>query len=302
MIPVLLVVAIGGYLLGIHRGSTRSSADGSDTLRVASATNLLLEYPAGWQPSGQVPHLAGLALTGSYVLAPHGRPATAGLLSGGLPGGEASPLPSAFLALVHGAPHVEVVSLAHLQAYRFSQLSGYERILDVYVVPTAGGTPTALVCYATSAGAGYLQQCEQIVATATLVGETSFNLSPDAGYASQLKTLIETLAGGRTTLRREIRASSAPARLSSLASRLAGEFASAATRLASLEAPQAASAAQAALTTALMGAHAAYLALSAAAAEESPAAYSEADEHVNGAEASVDTALRNFALLGYNHT
>jgi hypothetical protein len=301
VIPVLVVVAIVGYLLGIHRGSTPSTAV-TGPLRVASGTNLLLEYPSGWQPAASAPRLAGLTISGSHVLAPGGRSTTAGLISGQMPGGEASPLPAGFLALVHGAPHVEVVNLAQVQAYRFSQLSGYERTLDVYVIPTAGGTPTVLVCYASSHASSYLQQCEQIVATVALVGETSFNLSPSAGYASHLGTLVKALNKERLTLRREIRASTAPARLSSLASTLAVRFAATATALASLEAPQAASAAQAALATALMSAHAAYVTLSAAAAAEDVAAYSEAEQKVNAAEAGVHTALQSFALLGYNHT
>jgi hypothetical protein len=301
VIPVLVVVAIAGYLLGIHRGST-SSITATGALRVASGTNLLVEYPSGWQTAASAPRLAGLKIAGSHVLAPAGNSTTAGLISGQLPAGEAGPLPAAFLALVHGKPHVEVVNLEHVQAYRFSQLSGYERTLDVYVIPTVGGTPTVLVCYAASGSSSFLQQCEQIVATVTLVGETSFDLSPNASYAGQLEKLIGKLQEERLRLRREIRASTVPARLSSLASTLAARFAGASTSLVSLEPPQAATAAQAELTTALMSAHAAYVTLSTAAAAEDSAAYSEAEQKVSTAEAGVDAALQNFALLGYNHT
>jgi hypothetical protein len=301
VIPVLVVVAIAGYLLGIHRGST-PSITATGALRVASGTNLLVEYPSSWQTVASAPRLAGLKIAGSRVIAPAGNSRTAGLISGQLPAGEAGPLPAAFLALVHGAPHVEVVNLEHVQAYRFSQLSGYERTLDVYVIPTVGGTPTALVCYAASGSSSFFQQCEQIVATVTLVGETSFDLSPNASYAGQLGTLIGKLDKERLRLRRKIRASTVTARLSSLASTLAGRFAAASASLVSLEPPQAATAAQAELTTALMSAHAAYVTLSTAAAAEDSAAYSEAEQTVIAAEAGVDTALQNFALLGYNHT
>jgi hypothetical protein len=301
VIPVLVVVAIAGYLLGIHRGSTLSSTD-TGPLQVSSGTNLLVEYPSSWRSATATPRLAGLMITGARVLAPAGDSKSAGLLSGQLPAGEAGPLPATFLALVHGAPHVEVVNLEHVQAYRFSQLNGYERTLDVYVIPTVGGTPTVLVCYAASGSSSFLAQCEQIVTTVTLVGESSFELSPNAGYAGQLGTLIGRLDKERLRLRREIRASTVPARLSALASTLASRFADVASSLASLEPPQAATAAQAALTTALMDAHAVYMMLSAAAAAEDAGAYGEAEQKVNTAEASVDTALQNFALLGYNHT
>jgi hypothetical protein len=172
----------------------------------------------------------------------------------------------------------------------------------VYVIPTVGGSPTALVCYAPSGSSSYLPQCERIVASVTLVGQTSYNLSPSAAYAGQLGALISALDNERLTLRRQIRATTAPSALSLLATTLAGRFAGAATSLTALEPPQAASAAQAALATALREAHSAYTALASAAAAEDSAAYSTAETRVSAAERAVNSALENFALLGYNHT
>jgi hypothetical protein len=199
-------------------------------------------------------------------------------------------------------PHVEVVNLAHLQAYRFSGLSGYERTLDIYVIPTVGGSPTALVCYAPSGTTSYLDQCEQIVASVTLVGQTTYNLSPSPGYAGQVAAVITALDKERVTVRREIHASTALRGVGSLASTLADRFESAATSLTALEAPQAATAAQAALVIALTQAHAAYAALASAASSEDAAGYSAAETHVSTAETAVDSALESYALLGYNHT
>jgi hypothetical protein len=301
VIPVLVVVAIVGYLLGIHRAAAPPKSS-DEPLRIASGASVLLEYPPSWQTASSVPTLPGFAIAAPLLLAPNGKAATAGLLSGQLAPGGSSPLPASFLALLHVVPRVEVLNLMHVQAYRFSGLNGYERTLDVYVIPTAGGSPTTLICYANSGSTSVLNECEQIIATVTLVGQTSYPLTPNATYASQLSGLLETLDRERVTLRRQLSASNAPSTLSYLATTLASRFANAAASLSTIEAPQAASAAQAALATALVEAHAAYAGLAAAAAAGDPASYNAASQQVSAAESGVNTALENFALLGYNHS
>ncbi len=138
------------------------------------------------------------------------------------------------------------------------------------------------------------------MAKVTLVGQTSYDLSPNATYAGQLGGLIGGLDRERLTLRREMRVQ--PSEVSALATALADRFASAAASLAALEPPLAASAAQAALASSLIGARDAYTALAAAAAGEGPVGYGDAERQVDEAEAGVDAALESFALLGYNHT
>jgi hypothetical protein len=301
VIPVLLVVAVVGYLLGIHRAAAPPKPSGAQP-RIASKASLLLEYPPNWQTATAAPTLPGFSIAAPLLLAPAGKAATAGLLGGQLPSGGPSPLPASFLALLHVVPRVEVLNLTHVQAYRFSGLNGYERTLDVYVIPTAGGGPTTLVCYAPSGSASVLGECEQIVATVTVVGQASYPLTPNATYAGQLSGLIETLNSERATLRRQLSASTAPGTQSAIATRLADRFASVAASLAAITAPQAANAAQVALANALVQAHAAYAGLAAAAATGEVAGYNEAERQVSAAEASVNTALENFALLGYNHS
>ncbi len=304
VVPVLVVVAIAGYLIGIHRASgppSAPSAGGSaQETRIASGSSVLLEYPSGWQPAGAAAAIPGLPIAQPLLLAPAGRSDRAGLLSGQLPAGGSSPLPASFLTLIRGTPHTEVVTLDNLQAYSYSGLSGYGRTLDVYVIPTVGQSPTALVCYAANGFSSYLQQCAQIVAKVTLVGQTSYDLSPDAAYATQLSGLIAGLEKERQALRRQMHQQAAA--VGTLAKTLAARFAGAAATLAAFEAPQSASAAQAALATALIGADDAYTALADAAAAEGPAGYAAAEVKIREAEAGVDTALESFALLGYNHT
>ncbi|MGA2452798.1 MAG: hypothetical protein ABSG93_04700 [Solirubrobacteraceae bacterium] len=300
LIPVLVVVAIVGYLFGIHRASAPAAPSASaQQTKIASSSSVLLDYPASWQAASAAPAIPGLSIAHTLLLAPAGDADHAGLLSGQLAGGGPSPLPAAFLALVHGVPRTEVLSLANLQAYRYSGLSGYDRTLDLYVIPTVGASPTALVCYAASGFSAFLRQCEQIVTTVSLVGQTPDELSPEAAYAGQLSGLIGALERERVTLRREMHAQ--PADVGALATTLAARFADAASAVAALEPPQPASAAQAALASALDATRDAYTALAATAAGVGPAGYAGAERQINEAEAAVDSALESFALLGYNH-
>jgi len=305
LLPVLAVVAIAGYLLGIHRASAppapTPSAGAAQETRIAAGSSVLLEYPASWRPVTAAPAIPGLSIARPLLLAPGGDAARAGLLSGQLPAGASSPLPSAFLALVRGIPRTEVLDLTNLQAYRYSGLSGYQRTLDVYVIPTVGGSPTVLVCYAASGFSSYLNQCEQIVERVALVGQqTSEQLSPDPAYARALSGIVTGLDRERVALRRQM--SAHPGEVGALASALAGRFASAAALVTALEAPQPASAAQVALASALIAARSAYTALAATAAGEGADSPAGAEEQVDKAEAGVDGALASFELLGYNHT
>jgi hypothetical protein len=302
---VLVAVAIFGYRAGYRRAPVASSVTHRETTRTVSGANVLLEYPPGWQPSATVPAVPGLPLAHPLSLAPGGDSARAGLLSGQLPGSEASPLPGRFLALLHGTPHTEVVNLIDGQAYRYSRLSlpGYDRALDLYVILYAGKSPTALACYAAKASSGYLAQCEQIVARLTPIGQSStYDLTPDTTYASRLGGLIEGLNRERLTLRHEMRAHATPAAVGGFATTLADRFAVTAGSLAALEPPPVAGPTQTALASSILRARDTYRALAAASTAGDQAGYEAALEQVSTAEAGVDTALEGFALLGYSRT
>jgi hypothetical protein len=304
VVLLLVVVALIGYLVGFHRAPATPVAAFGGKTRIASGTGVLLEYPSTWQPAAHAPVIPGLTIAHPLLLAPGGESARAGLLSGQLPAGEPSPLPRQFLALVRGIPHTEVSDLLEVQAYSYSQMSisGYDRTLDIYVIPRPGGNPAALVCYASKGYSAYMQQCEQILARLTLVGQSPSELKPDAGYARRLGGLIGVLDGKRLTLRGEMHRVSTPAEAARLATALAGRFATAAASLAALEPPLAAGPAQAALAGAMLHARDTYRTLAAAGTAESVASYDAARGQVDAAEAGVDAALESFALLGYNHT
>lgn len=267
---------------------------------------MLLEYPAGWQPAKAVATVPGLPISHPLLLAPGGNSARAGLLAGELPSGEPGSLPTRFLALLHGTPHTEVVNLIDGQAFRYSRVdvAGYDHALDVYVIPYAGRNPTALACYAPQATSStYLSQCEQIVAGLTPLGQSStYDLTPDTGYAQRLGTLIEELNRERLTLRGDMHTHPAPAAVGRFAATLADRFAAAASSLALLEAPPVAGPMQAALANSILHARDTYRSLSEASTAPEQADYSAALAQVNATEAGVNTALEGFALLGYSRS
>src|SRR5665811_998560 len=104
-------------------------------------------------------------------------------------------------------------------------------------------------------------ECGQIVAKLTLIGQSSFDLTPDTVYAAKLGTLVGTLNRQRLMLRDGINRGTTPAAVAGLARELAARFAAAAARLAALEPPLAAAPEQAALAGSLLHARASYLSL-----------------------------------------
>jgi hypothetical protein len=298
--PVLIAVAILGYLAGHHR-ATRAA---EEPVRVAYEATIALEYPSTWHRTGAAASIPGLQIVSPLLLAPGGDSARAGLVSGELAPTGASPLPAALVSLLQGLPRTEVVEFLGVQAYRYSgvRLARYNRALDLYVLPNSSGPATALACYAAPQHAADLTQCESIVSRLTPVGRSPYDLKPDAAYSARLGGVIGALDSLRLRLRHQMSAKKAPATVARLASTLVRHLATAAASIRALQAPASAAQAQAALVVAIERAGQTYRALGAAAAAPSVAAVAEAQSQVDSAEAGVDVSLETFALLGYKHS
>jgi hypothetical protein len=293
--PLLIVVALLGYLAGHSGGgSAAAPAPPVERTRTISTATVTLDYPAGWQPASATPSIPSLSLAHVTVVAPEGEATQAGLLIGLLPSGEPGPLASAFVAKLRAPPHTEVVSLPETQAYRYAGLniSGFSPSLTLYAIPNPGSQPTVVACYATNTLAAFMRTCEQIVARLRLTGQTqSYILTPDPAYARQVSALLGPVSAARAALGSE---TSHPSRAA--AQRIEGALAQAATSLSALQPPPPAGQAHAALSNALRHARDAYAALASAAG---PSAYGAAHARVSATEASVNTALQSFSLLGY---
>jgi hypothetical protein len=298
VVPALIAVAIVAFLAG-HSGAKSSAPE---SLRSASNANVALDYPSEWRLVRDAAGIPGLPIGHPILLAPHGDAARAGLVVGSLPSGESSPLPEGFVASLPRPPETQIVNLLEVQASRYAQLSapGFAHALTVFVIPDLGASPTALACYASTAGSADMRACEQTVATATLAGQSqTYELAPDTVYARRVSAVIVSLDALRAALKRELRPQATAESVQSLAGRLAGGFADSAASLAALEPPLGAGRAQAALSASLLRAHEAYDALASAAGEESAAGYVIARNRVSVAEANVNSVLEGFALLGY---
>ncbi len=299
MAPVLVVVAIFGYMTGHGRSHVASGGKS----RTIYATSVLLDYPSDWQSTAATSGIPGLSIAHPVVLAPEGDSAHAGLIAGQLPAGEPSPLPERFIDRIGRLSDTGVVDLPETQAYRYARLSipGFNRTLSLYAIPNPGGNPTVLACYASAGFSAYMRTCEQIVATLTLVGQQpSYDLAPEPGYARRLSASIGVLDAQRDASRREMRQGASLPTVQRGATRLAAGFANAAASLSLLEPSLfATTQAQAALSRSILRTRDAYTALAAAATAESPSRFAVARRQVYEAEAGVNAMLENFALLGY---
>jgi hypothetical protein len=301
-VPLLLAVAVLGYLTGLHRTVTaRSSVPPAAELRIASGSDVLLEYPVGWLQLSEDRPIPGLRLHHPLWLRSSGVGSPAGLEAGSLPGAAPSPLPPAILARLQALPQVEVVSLAALQALRYPdvQLAGYPERLELYAVPSPAGEEVVLACHAPAASASLLHQCEQIVASLSLAGQSTSDVTPDPVYAQRLAALIAGLDGARGQARATMSRAGDPGALARSSASLAAHFLLAVGSLARLEPPSVAGAAQVVLARSMVAAAGAYRRLSEAALAGSASGYGSARGQVGAAEQAVDGALENFALLGY---
>jgi hypothetical protein len=303
LVPILVVIAIAGYLVGIKHPQSAAVTEAAEKTRVAYGASVLLRYPSGWSPTAGVPTIPGLPVSSPLVLAPNGNSANAGLLSGQLPHDGTSPLPESFIAELDGVPHTEVVELVNVQAYRYSSVHvhGYEPTLELYVVPNSSEIPTVLACYASPGFASVLHECEDMVAKLALTGVSSFNVNPEPGYARRLGTLITALDRERAALRQQMSvAGITPGAVGVLARKVAAKFNEVAESLTVLEPPIAAAPSQAALAAALVAARNSYHHLGTIASGQRKALYNEARSHITHVEDVVDRALESFALLGYS--
>jgi hypothetical protein len=306
VVLLLVTVAIVGYLVG----GRSSHASPPETMREASNAVTSLTYAAGpgWTPAPAAPTISGISISQPLVLAPRGDAAQTGLIVGQLLGSESSPLPSKLLEGLRETPATAVVNLPNTQAYRYSQvsLSGSDRHLTIYTIPTSADTTEAIVCYAPAGSTGSLHVCEQLsgklsIDTGRPQAEVHAfqSLTPQAGYGSQIRAAVARVNQLLGAIRPEIRPGILRSTAASSAKRLSEGLAVTAASLAALRPPPAAAVAHAALSKSLTRTRTAYAALSGALLAESTSRYEAALARIATSEAALSTAVKNVTLLGY---
>lgn len=313
VLPVLLPVAIIGYLLGGSLPHSSSSREPSELAEraLAGVDTVVLEYPAsyGWLPSTEPIAIPGLKMEQTLVLSPGGDSAAkTGLLAGKVP--KADPSSSLPASLFEANPQLSakatVVSLLDTQAYRYTQAEGKRASgprLVVYAIPYTADATTAIACYAPAGDSGSdLDTCERIAAQLTLQGaaQSAVLLTPDAGYSKGLHKLLDRMEGLRADARAALSKQTVQESFADAAANLARGFVEAKQSLMTLQPPAPAGTADTVLAAALDRSSHAYGLLAGAARQRSPAAFSAARSAVYEAEAGVGKALRDFALIGYD--
>ncbi|MFI4990752.1 MAG: hypothetical protein ACHQHO_07555 [Solirubrobacterales bacterium] len=300
VVPVLIAVAIVGYVVGHSSGKSSSAED-----RAANGSGVALGYPRGWRMARIAPGIPQLPVADVVVIAPRGKAEHAGLMLGMLPAGELAPLPKRFVATLARLPVPEVVNLVETQAYRYPRLTvpGYGRTLTLFVIPNPGRRPMLLACYASPGRSSQMRACEQSVATVTTAGAPqALQLTPEPVYASAISNAISPLDRLRASLKRELQPDVTVASARRLATELADGFAAATQALDRLYPPPPVEPAHAAVIDAVGRAHDGYLALARAIGERDPSRYVAAQKEIARAEADVDAALGSYVLLGYSST
>ncbi len=308
MLPVLLAVAIVGYLLGGNHSSAGPHA-ASAILVVGTPADpnpVVLEYPStpSWPPASGAPKLPGLTIAQSLTLAPGGNAHGAGLIAGQISAEASTPLPAPFLARLHEVPTAEVVSLFNTQAYRYRRLfpSGSDDELTLYAIPGTTGSTAMIACYAaiSSETSTYLDACEQLAGKLRfqVEGESEI-LPPNAVYAHQIGEVVARVDKLRLALRSAMSRQSAPAAQARAALRLAEGFGEASRSISLIQVSPAARWAQTGVSQTLSEAHDSYLALATAARADRPSDYKLARTLVYDAEAKIVAALKRYALVGY---
>ncbi len=292
---IAVVAAIG--FLWAHFGLKRTPGTPPPLNRQASASGLSLRYPAGWlrEPDAGGPPLPGAIMLSSDQVA--GARLEVGSVSP--PGPE---LPSALRTDLARVPAPQLVVLGGMEYRRYldAPLAGGRGAASIYLLPTTGGTVTA-VCSSDSFSTAFTSACERVLATVRPTG-TVLSLRVDAGYALALNRIIDALNAVRRSAGPGLRATRAAARAGAAAA-LAHADDAAASSIAHITAdgvsPGAVSAVNPSLVAALTRSAAAYRALSGAATGRDPGAYALAETAAARAETALGRAFAQLRALGY---
>lgn len=294
-VAVLAIVA--GFLLG-----GGSSSKGEAFSNSASAGNVELSFPAGWQRIATAPAIPGLALSQPLALATTGAGSAQRLVAGEAKASGPSLLPSAFAGALGGPlPHPEPVRLGQIEAYRYSGLAvhGLPGPVTLYAVPTANGVASVACLSSSTAAGGQASQCQQIAATLKLSGTTAFGLAPSAQYAASLGHIFATLQSAVSAGSAHLHAASSASAQAAAASELAAAYAAASVAVARLPVSPAVQSLNSSIARSLAAVGHDYAALASAARAGDGAAYARAGRAITADRARATAALAALRQAGY---
>ncbi len=292
-----VIAGVVGFLLASGSSSSTEAFANS-----ASAGNVELSFPSGWQRTTSAPTIAGLSFSQPLALAASSKSSASGqsLVAGEVNASGPSLLPATFTSAVSGTlPRAEPVLLGSLQAYRYHGVTvkGLSGPVTLYTVPTTAGVAT-IACLSPSATAA-TTQCSQIAATLKLSASTAFPLAPSQQYASSLEHIFSTLHSAAGSGESHLSSATSASAQATAAAQIAAAYDAAASSLRGLSVSPAVRALNANLASSLAAVGGSYAALGSAAAANDEGAYGRASSAISSDRASVERALAALSQAGY---
>jgi hypothetical protein len=288
----VLIAAILGFVLGGSGGGGTATTGGGTPSVVMSNAAMKLKVPDGWTKTAP-PAIPGLTLSDPVAASGDGTTASFGLVHGDAD--NSTLLPTGLLQAAGSVPKGrEAVELGpdRLQAYRYRdvKLSGLDRPVTLYTVPTRQGVAT-VAC---------LSACEAVANTLQLNGADAFPIGPSPAFAKAVGTQLAKVSQASATQGTALAKARTPAAQAAAARKLQAAYRTAAAGLPKTQQLSPADrGANARLHAALGGVAKAYGRAATAAAKHDKAGFKQAGAAVTRAQRELAGALAGLRAAGY---
>ncbi len=299
LIGALVAAAVAAAVAGFVLGSSGSDEGEEAFTSSASAGDVELSFPDGWERvGGGESSIPGLEPASPLVLAPAGGGADSVVAGTVSPVGPLL-LPPSFTRLLSGTPRGQAVRLGGAEALRYTGLRprGLTGTATVFAVPTSNGVVTVACREATPA---FTTDCGRVAETLKLTGAKALPLGPSEAYAEALGAAITKLDSSRAAGLKALRSARSQSAQAAAARRVSRAYANAAAAVGRAPAGPAEAAPTAALRRALTSAGRAYAQLASAAARDNAGAYRAAGRSVRRAQRQATQAVAELKQLGYD--
>lgn len=296
---------VAGTVIVVARGGDDEATQRAPAAQQTRQGPITLTHPQQWQTVDPAPRVLGVSLEDPVALEPRGVPGfvpgSATLVAGRFAQTGADLLPPGLGDRLQRPPRGEPVQVGDLQGYRYRGLARADEAgaVDLYVFRTAQGT-FAVSCFAgEEVSRAYLRQCGAIAGSLRVEGVTPLPLGGSAAYGRAVRTTMNRLNRGRTTLRAQLRSARTPQGQARLSDRLASVYRTAAGSLASVSPPAAVAGENEQLVRTMRLVANSYDRLAAAARADNRAAFNRARVQVRQREQLLDRRLRALQAEGY---
>jgi hypothetical protein len=171
--------------------------------------------------------------------------------------------------------------------------------VTVYAAPTSAGVAMIACSTAPRARSGFARKCDQVAATAHLLGATAYPLGPNAAYARAVAAVFTRLNTDVRVPLSHLRSAGAPSAQATAARQLSRSYTDAATGLSRPPVSPLDRDAHVAILAALRRLTEGYSRAAAAADSGSAVAYRSAGRQISAGASALRAALNSLVALGY---